>query len=429
MAYNRQQAIQQERERQRQEAEIRRQMPPQPLGTEAINAVQQDISTLIQQPAIQLAIQTVQPVIRPALKAVGGAMRLVNETVLEPARYAATDPSQIGTPQALAGTALLGAETLIEKAGIGGARLAERVNVDPRIGEAILGGAAESLLTAGAGKLVKGVGQVIDTLPPPSGMSPAMALAGSGGSVRLTNKMDQLSPQMMPITITDPKLIAPGVKEGIAKTPKYAGPLKERAISIRKELDRHFPQSDKLARERSTLVVDPADPRAYGKRRFKELDPTDAQRFMQQHHLFPKGGSGAFLERMDELIANNIADEDDLVNMFAFAETLDLTMGDVLSNLLNTPKTAHIGAGGIHPTLIKRGLQKSVKSLKQQVSTANNANELMQMFKDYLIEDVVPSKTIAKEINENFLKIKGVLEAPERSAMEDFIEQLRKRGA
>jgi hypothetical protein len=282
----------------------------------------------------------------------------------------------------------------------------------------------------------KGIKPKIPVQPttlPPMGPSPAMALAGSRGSVRLTNKMDQLSPQMMPITITDPKLIAPGVKEGIAKTPKYAGPLKERAASIRKELEKHFPQPDKLARERSTLVVDPADPRAYKKRQYMETLPEGVpgfgEKYMHQHHLFPKGGSGAYLERMDELIANNIADEDDLVNMFAFAETLDLTMGDVLSNMLNTPVEAHLAKGGIHSTLRTRGLEKPVKSLKAKASEANNATELMQLFKDYLIEDVIPSKNIAKEINDNYLRIKGVLKAPERNAMEDFIEQLRKRGA
>lgn len=282
-------------------------------------------------------------------------------------------------------------------------------------------------------KGIKPKAPVQPTTLPPMGPSPAMALAGSGGSVRLTNKMDQLSPQMMPITITDPKLIAPGVKEGIAKTPKYAGPLKERAANIRKELEKHFPQPDKLARERSTLVVDPADPRAYKKRQYMEALPEGVpgfgEKYMHQHHLFPKGGSGAYLERMDELIANNIADEDDLVNMFAFAETLDLTMGDVLSNMLNTPVEAHLAKGGIHSTLRTRGLEKPVKSLKAKASEANNATELMQLFKDYLIEDVIPSKNIAKEINDNYLRIKGVLKAPERNAMEDFIEQLRKRGA
>lgn len=282
-------------------------------------------------------------------------------------------------------------------------------------------------------KGIKPKAPVQPTTLPPMGPSPAMALAGSGGSVRLTNKMDQLSPQMMPITITDPKLIAPGVKEGIAKTPKYAGPLKERAASIRKELEKHFPQPDKLARERSTLVIDPSDPRAYKKRQYMEALPEGVpgfgEKYMHQHHLFPKGGSGAYLERMDELIANNIADEDDLVNMFAFAETLDLTMGDVLSNMLNTPVEAHLAKGGIHSTLRTRGLEKPVKSLKAKASEANNATELMQLFKDYLIEDVIPSKNIAKEINDNYLRIKGVLKAPERNAMEDFIEQLRKRGA
>ena len=282
----------------------------------------------------------------------------------------------------------------------------------------------------------KGIKPKATVQPPtstPMGPAPAMALAGGGGSVRLFNQMDPVLPQMMPITITDPKLIAPGVKQGIAQTPKYAGPLKERAASIRKELEKHFPQPDKLARERSTLVTDPNDPRAYKKRQYMEPLPEGVpgfgEKYMHQHHLFPKGGSGAYLERMDELIANNIADEDDLVNMFAFAETLDLTMGDVLSNMLNSPVEAHLGKGGIHSTLRTRGLERPVKSLKAKANEANNATELMQLFKDYLIESVIPSKTVAKEINDNYLRIKGVLEAPERNAMEDFLEQLRKRGA
>lgn len=200
MAYNRQQAIQQERERQRQEAELRRQMPQKPLGAETLDAIQQDITTFAQ-----------QPVVRPVLQAVGGSIKVVNETVLEPLRYAATDPSQIGTVQSLAGTALLGAENLIQKASRGGEMIAETANVDPRIGSAIGGGAVEELLTFGAGKLAKGVGQVIDTIPPPSAMAPAMALAGSGGGMTLKKAAPDLAEMS-----AQPLQIASDLKRGSA---------------------------------------------------------------------------------------------------------------------------------------------------------------------------------------------------------------------
>lgn len=170
----RQQRIQQERERQQKEAAARRQLPDRPLGAEALDAIEQDIAAFTQLPGV-----------RQTLNFVGGAVNLVNEAVLEPARYAATDPSQMGSAQALAGTAILGAESLIEKSSRGGEIIAEALNVDPRIGKIIGGGAAEELLTLGAGKFAKGVGQVIDTLPPP-GAAPQLAMAGATPTPTMT---------------------------------------------------------------------------------------------------------------------------------------------------------------------------------------------------------------------------------------------------
>ena len=162
----RQQRIQQERERQQQEAAARRQLPDRPIGAEALDAIEQDIAAFTQLPGV-----------RQTVNFVGGAVNLVNEAVLEPARYAATDPSQIGTPMALAGSALIAGEGLMDTAAEGGAKLAERFGVDPRIGGFIGGSAAETLLTAGFGTAGRKLTQAIDRLPPP-GAAPQLATVG-----------------------------------------------------------------------------------------------------------------------------------------------------------------------------------------------------------------------------------------------------------
>jgi hypothetical protein len=162
----RQQRIQQERQRQQEEAAARRQLPDRPLGAEAIDAIEQDIAAFTQLPGV-----------RQTLGFAGGAVKMVNEFVLEPARYAATDPSQAGTPMALAGTALTFGEGLMEKSAEGGAILAEKMGVDPRIGGFVGGTAAETLLTAGLGAAGRKITQAVDMIPP-GGTMPQLATAG-----------------------------------------------------------------------------------------------------------------------------------------------------------------------------------------------------------------------------------------------------------
>jgi len=163
----RQQRIQQERQRQREEAAARQQLPDRPLGAEALDAIEQDVATFVQLPGV-----------RQTLGFAAGAVNMVNEAVLEPARYAATDPSQAGTPLALAGTALTFGEGLMEKSAEGGAILAEKMGVDPRIGGFVGGTAAETLLTAGLGAAGRKITQAVDMIPP-GGTMPQLAMAGA----------------------------------------------------------------------------------------------------------------------------------------------------------------------------------------------------------------------------------------------------------
>jgi len=112
------------------------------------------------------------PGVRPVLKAVNGAMRFITEPLIQ----AAEDPSKIGAPEALAGSLL----AFGSKAEKGGAILAKQAGVDPIIGSAVAGGAYETVVTGGAGKLAAG----LKNLPPPP-TTPALALATNNGKVNL----------------------------------------------------------------------------------------------------------------------------------------------------------------------------------------------------------------------------------------------------
>jgi len=197
----RQQRIQQERQRQREEAAARQQLPDRPLGAEAVDAIEQDIAAFTQLPGV-----------RQTLGFAGGAVKMVNESVLEPARYAATDPSQAGTPMALAGTALTFGEGLMEKSAEGGAILAEKMGVDPRIGGFVGGTAAETLLTAGLGAAGRKITQAVDMIPP-GGTMPQLATAGVTPGVigTVADVGEDLTTQ-----IAQPMQIASDLKRGSA---------------------------------------------------------------------------------------------------------------------------------------------------------------------------------------------------------------------
>lgn len=426
----RQQRIQQERERQQKEAAARRQLPDRPLGAEALDAIEQDIAAFTQLPGV-----------RQTLNFVGGAVNLVNEAVLEPARYAATDPSQIGTPMALAGSALIAGEGLMDKAAEGGERIAERLGVDPRIGGFVGGAAAETLLTAGFGTAGRKLTQAIDRLPPP-GAGPQFAMAGAAPTPIYKNGSIKLEP--LQIT-TEPRLRAPGMVQDVAQQPEFRGALDRRnqaLTEVRENIARREAQGKtaakykkELAGKGSTLDYDPNDPIVFEKARYKVYDPLDPQRTAHQHHLFAKAQSYPFVEKMEQLIADGIADEDDLVNMFAWADMLDVTMGNTRKNMLDAPGRSHIAAApgstafdktrNIHAILQEFGLEISGKQVKNMVKDAKNATELMDIFNDYIVESVKPQKRVAQRIVDDFItRHRATLPKDQLSMFDDLASKL-----
>lgn len=306
--------------------------------------------------------------------------------------------------------------------------------VDPRVaglyGEAV-GAIPGEVAAAGLGKAVKVLKNV--DLPP----GPQLQYAGAGVSFNGAQAARTNISNLNPITV-EPRLRAPGMVEGVAE--KYRGDLDARAAKLAEVAERQAAAVSSSAKRRTKVQevrarstgpsIKGDDPVAYGRRRYLADDPLDPGSKMDQHHLFTKGQSAPFIKKMDELIAKGIADEDDLVNMFAWAEKLDATMGDRLSNLLNSPRIAHVGeAASIHPQLRRAGLEIRPKLIEGMVSEAKNATELMDLFNNFIITNVKPSQKLAKEITDNYLANKKSFTKVEQTAMEDFLAQLRKRGS
>ena len=306
--------------------------------------------------------------------------------------------------------------------------------VDPRAaglyGEAV-GAIPGELAAAGVGKAVKILKNV--DLPP----GPQLQYAGAGVSFNGTQAARTNLSNLNPITV-DPRLRAPGMVEGVAE--RYRGDLDARAAKLAEIAERQSAAVSSSAKRRTKVQevrarstgpsIKGDDPVAYGRRRYLADDPLDPGSKMDQHHLFTKAQSAPFIKKMDELIAKGIADEDDLVNMFAWAEKLDATMGDRLSNLLNSPRIAHVGeATSIHPELRRAGLELRPELIEGMVSEAKNATELMDLFNNFIITNVKPSQKLAKEITDNYLAGKKSFTKVEQTAMEDFLAQLRERGS
>ena len=267
-------------------------------------------------------------------------------------------------------------------------------------------------------------------LPGPAEMS----LVTKGGAATL-----------MGLTVTDPRFIAKGITEGVAEQPQFAAALARRddaLTKVRANIARREAQGKpatkykkELAGKGSTLDYDPNDPIVFEKARYRVYDPLDPERTAHQHHLFAKAQSYPFVEKMEELISLGKADKDDLVNMFSFADMLDVTMGNTRKNMLDAPGRAHIDAApgstqfdksrNIHTLLKEFDLEISGKKVRELVADADNATELMSRFNDYIFESVKPQKAVAQRIVEDFLeRHKRLLPKDQLSMFNDLASKL-----
>ena len=219
---------------------------------------------------------------------------------------------------------------------------------------------------------------------------------------------------LLGLTITKPQYLARGVKQGIASGPDF-GPSMQRWRMRRADLMEQMrnPSGSSLDRRKKNAAkakiaayndvstgptTDPDDVIAYGKNKFKVKGK-------DQHHLFPKAESYAFVERM-----RKIGDDDDVLNLFLYAEELDATMGGRLSNMLNmTPGGKGTPHKDLHDRRIADGRQLRGMGMMNKVNQAKSTDELMDMFDEYIKTNIQPSKKEAIDLQKAFDKARSNL--------------------
>ena len=378
-----------------------------PLGTQFADEAEK---------ALQWA--TSLPVVRPVLQTVGGALRVVYENVAEPLKYESEE--LLAGREANVGSAILGSGIRAFEYGTAkgeeiGGNIAEAIGVDPRIGSFVGGAGAEALMTAGVGTVAKRAVKTIDMMTPPGAGGLTPALAGSGGGLKLNfNRKPDVPemPQVMPLTVTQPERIAEGVVEGIAKSPQFAPQVarwQKRWDVTRSRLDKWI-ASTESAKVKSRNIKKSRDAR-YGKvsTGMSRVDDLADEQFYEtmpslgkeRHHLFPKAESYQFVKRLKQLIDDGVADMDDMVNLFLYAEDAGTVMGNRKANMLLMEKIQEHGP--LHrmreTTEGALGLlmEPKTQDLYAKLLEATNADELMDMFDEYLKLNIKPSKRAAFE--------------------------------
>jgi len=310
--------------------------------------------------------------------------------------------------------------------------------LDPRFGDvAVMAG--EELVTAGLGKAVRAVDKV---LPPPGG-GPQLALATAAATptppvMSVTPSFEKGGLVMKAVTITDPETLrVTGRRTGEdALSPEQAKQQTKRILDIQKAENALAQAEDELAVLADIHGRKPTkeeNPRVYrqfqnalGAKGRAQTDLSRAQsnvlvptednplwykttkalfvkkqeqlrrgltQALEQHHKFPKGLSGAYFSRMDELIDAGLAKPDDLFVMAEYARKKGVEAGDVRSNLANQVKKPHTE---LHRYMRNTGEELSKTKWKQVVKEAKDVDELMVLWRDIIDNNVIPNYKLAE---------------------------------
>jgi hypothetical protein len=141
----------------------------------------------------------------------------------------------------------------------------------------------------------------------------------------------------------------------------------------------------------------------------RPLDPYDLAKKAQQHHILAKAETKPFVETLMRLMADNIANKDDLVNFFVWSEKYDLIPGNVRKNLLHMGEVTHTVAKkdpmALHNLLKEAGLEYGSRTGPEIVKRygldkVTSADELMQAYDRYLQEIAIPSRDITYKVHD-----------------------------
>lgn len=312
----------------------------------------------------------------------------------------------------------------------------------------------EEVATFGAGKLAS---KAKDLIPPAP--KPVMVAMSPDGTLQLTNLPDKpvRGGDVFETTIDQRRFGIPDVDyQDIHQ--KYP----EVEVNAKKAFDKYNPNTPGGLRKMNEYLSrtpdferQPFDPVAYYKHiRGKGLDMDEFRRLdfeqpvgktgfrkMEQHHLFPVGESGPFMERMHQLKKAGIGDVDDPVAMMMYADFLGASMGHRWTNMLNMHKIPHLK---VHA----EDLVVESKQLRKKLAKINNTNDLMQEMHNHLIDRILPAKGNALDNQIKYLQdnpglqpklleeamalrdaFKEQIKPKQLSAIDEYIQALRSRGA
>jgi len=370
-----------------------------------LNPAQQQIDRLISpitKPLVQAATDFYRndPVVGPTLRRIGGGISLAFQSAPQPVQQKITEVVQL--PQTAAENiaaatglpvSLTDPFTIADVATAGSTALASR-------------GLRQTVKTA-----VKSLAD--DVMTPPTGMVPAMAGVSPSITPRFSGGKVNLSPQVMELTVTKPERIAKGVVEGVAESPQFAKQVsrwEERWKTAHDRLDKWLAETEAppkvIARNIKKSTAEAYGSVSTGMARLEDMFDEYFYKRMasegkERHHLFPKAESYQFVKRLKQMIDDGVADMDDMVNLFLYAEDAGTVMGNRKANMLLMEKIKEHGP--LHrmreTTEGALGLKMEPKTedLFARLSEATNADELMDMFDEYLQLNIKPSRRAAFE--------------------------------
>lgn len=257
------------------------------------------------------------------------------------------------------------------------------------------------------------------------------------------------------LTITDPKFIAPGVKQGIAGTPVNIKAREMLDTSLarldkrRSELDAMLESGEVVKRSSKFARLDKKireerygemssfynnldqDPPAYRKKTDKNIDPTNEAVVLEQHHLAAKAQTQPFVEVMLE-----VGDPDDLVALHEYSRMLGVVMGNSRLNMLDAPGPIHRAAlaktqteklGNIHSAFSAVGMEPNNKFVRNLLKDAKTSDDVMRVFSQYAQEYLIPQQNIAKKIVKQYFEdYKVNLTASQKTRFNELVAKANK---
>lgn len=371
------------------------------LGKETVDTIEDVAGQVAQVPGIKQGLQLI-----------GGAARWVDETMTQ--------------DQGIGGQLYRSYQTLKTTSEQRFGDLAEDLGIDPRIGSFAGGEVVDALTTAGLGSVARKATAVVDTLPP-GNMSPQVAMAGA--STQMVPKPTKGGMVLEAITATDTEVLGvAGRKTGetIASTAQLKVLTKRKSeiqkyenklVTLREELaeavefgeppkvlddirDKIGDAEEMLSRRQSNVLIpDSDDPLWYKTSKSKAAKKLEQTRrkmvgtYLEEHHIFPKGMSAAFFNRMDELIASGVAEADDLLLMAEYAAKSGVKAGDVKSNLVNLMKNPH---NELHQILRAQGDEIGKQQWQKILSEVDTVDDVLVLWKDVIGKNVKPNAETAR---------------------------------